>query len=52
MIRQLYNLEDWLFYRSRSCGTGLSRVMEACSWNIGQLADRLNMRSEQGRVLR
>lgn len=41
MIRQLYNLEDWLFYRSVSCSRTTGRMLETWSRNIGRMADRL-----------
>jgi hypothetical protein len=41
MIRNLYNLEDRLFYASLTCQPARSRLLEAWSRRIGQLADRL-----------
>ncbi len=42
MIRQLYELEDWLFYRSRSLDPALRRIIENSSCLVGHFADRLN----------
>lgn len=41
MVRQLYDLEDRLFYASRTCGPARSRMLEVWSQRIGALADRL-----------
>jgi hypothetical protein len=41
MIRRLYNLEDRLFYRSRTCEPALRSLLEAWSGRVGLLADRL-----------
>lgn len=41
MIRQLYDIEDWLFYRSRSCDPALARIIENWSRRVGEFADRL-----------
>jgi hypothetical protein len=41
MVRQLYDLEDRLFYASRTCGPARSRLLEIWSLRIGVLADRL-----------
>jgi hypothetical protein len=41
MIRRLYDLEDWLFYRSRSCKPAIGRRVENWSRHVGLLADRL-----------
>ena len=42
MIRQLYDLEDYIFYRSRAMSTPVRRVAETCSRVIGRLADRMD----------
>ncbi|OYW55891.1 MAG: hypothetical protein B7Y80_03980 [Hyphomicrobium sp. 32-62-53] len=41
MIRQLYDLEDWLFYRSRTCAPAARRIVERLSRSVGHVADRL-----------
>jgi hypothetical protein len=41
MVRQLYNLEDRLFYASRTCGPVRGRMLEIWSQRIGAVADRL-----------
>jgi hypothetical protein len=41
MIRQLYELEDWLFYRSRTCDPFAARLIESLSLRIGEWADKL-----------
>jgi len=41
MIRQLYDLEDWLFYRSRTCTPAARRIVERLSRSVGHVADRL-----------
>jgi hypothetical protein len=41
MIRNLYNLEDRLFYASLTCQPARSRLLETWSRRIGELADRL-----------
>ena len=51
MIRRLYNLEDWLFYRSKSCGPSSGRLMEMWSLQIGQVADRLQTGFRQGSAI-
>lgn len=42
MIRQLYDLEDWLFYRSRSCDPAMRGLVESFSRMVGGFADRLH----------
>jgi hypothetical protein len=51
MIRRLYNLEDWLFYRSKSCGPSAGRLMETWSRQVGQMADRLQTGLRQGSAI-
>jgi hypothetical protein len=41
MIRNLYNLEDRLFYASRTCPPSRSRLLEDLSRRVGSLADLL-----------
>jgi hypothetical protein len=41
MVRQLYNLEDRLFYASRTCLPTRSRRLEVWSMRVGALADLL-----------
>lgn len=41
MIRSLYDLEDWLFYTSMSCGPARSRRLRAWSSRVGVFADKL-----------
>jgi len=41
MIRQLYELEDWLFYRSLTCDPFAARLIENLSLCIGEWADKL-----------
>jgi hypothetical protein len=50
MIRQLYDLEDWLFYRSRACAPAMRRVVERLSQGVGRMADRLENQGWRGRV--
>jgi hypothetical protein len=50
MIRQLYDLEDWLFYRSRSCAPAARRVVEMLSHGIGCFADSLENQPRRDRL--
>jgi len=52
MIRRLYDLEDRLFYRSRTCDPAFQNVLETWSHRIGILADRLNGRGLHTRPVR
>jgi hypothetical protein len=49
MIRQLYDLEDRLFYRSRGCTPSVRRLVENLSRAIGHIADRLEGQAWRGR---
>jgi hypothetical protein len=48
MIRQLYDLEDWLFYRSRTCAPAARRIVERLSRGVGDVADRLEGQNWRG----
>jgi hypothetical protein len=48
MIRQLYDLEDWLFYRSRTCAPAARRIVERLSRSVGHVADRLESQVWRG----
>lgn len=50
MIRQLYDLEDRLFYRSRGCTPSVRRHVENLSRAIGRLADRLEGQTWRSRA--
>lgn len=50
MIRRLYNLEDWLFYWSRTCAPPMRRKIETWSQRIGQFADRLDAQPWRSRA--
>lgn len=51
MIRQLYDLEDWLFYRSRACAPATRRVFEKLSLRVGRVADRLESQGRRERAI-
>jgi hypothetical protein len=48
MIRRLYDLEDWLFYRSRTCAPASRRIVERLSGGVGRFADCLENRAGRG----
>jgi hypothetical protein len=50
MIRQLYDLEDRLFYRSRACAPSMRRLVENLSRAIGRFADRLEGQTWRSRA--
>ncbi len=50
MIRQLYKIEDWLFYRSRTCTPVLRSLAESGSRTVGLFADRLRAANQHGRA--
>lgn len=43
MIRRLYDLEDRLFYASRTCTPARGRLLEQWSQTVGRLADLLRV---------
>ncbi len=48
MIRQLYDLEDWLFYRSRTHTPAMRCVVERLSRWVGHVADRFEGQTWRG----
>lgn len=50
MIRQLYDLEDRLFYRSCTCAPSMRRLVENLSRTIGRIADRLEGQTWRSRA--